>query len=82
MAYLLSAIFMRMEILVFKTDVRSRKRITSLAPHLENMQGIIKWNVDLHDIDKVLRVECVRVSARAIEKNLQQAGYFCEELHD
>ncbi|MEP7279340.1 MAG: hypothetical protein ABI813_11900 [Bacteroidota bacterium] len=70
-----------MEILVFKTDVRSRKQVSTLAPHLADVQGIIKWNVDLHDIDKVLRVECKPgISAGMIEKNLQQAGYYCEEL--
>jgi hypothetical protein len=74
--------FIHMDILVFKTNLRSRKRVSALAPHLENMKGIVRWNVDLQDIDKVLRIECASISARAIEKNLQQAGYFCEELSD
>ena len=69
-----------MEILVFKTDVRSRKRVTALAPHLENMKGIIKWNVDLKDVDKILRIECNSIPPQLIEKNLQRAGYYCEEL--
>jgi hypothetical protein len=72
----------RMEILVFKTDVRSRKRVTSLAPHLENMKGITKWNVDLQDVDKVLRVECASISPDTIEKIVRQAGYYCKELTD
>ena len=71
-----------MDILVFKTDVRNRKRVNALAPHLENMKGILKWNVDLQDVDKVLRIECHSISANVIEKNLRQAGYFCEELSD
>jgi copper chaperone CopZ len=69
-----------MQILVFKTNVRSRKRANALKPHLENIQGIIKWNVDLKDIDKVLRVECGDTPAEAIACSLQQAGYYCEEL--
>lgn len=69
-----------MEILVFKTDVRSRKKVSALAPHMENMKGIIKWNVDLHDVDNVLRVETNSTPAKSIERSLQQAGYFCEEL--
>ncbi len=71
-----------MEILVFKTDARNRKRVNALTPHLENMKGIIKWNVDLQDIDKVLRIECTSISPGVIEKSLQQAGYYCEELTD
>jgi len=71
-----------MEILVFKTDVGSRKRVTALAPHLKKIEGVIKWNVDLHDVDNVLRVECASISPATIEKSLQGAGYFCEELQD
>jgi 3'-phosphoadenosine 5'-phosphosulfate sulfotransferase len=71
-----------MDILVFKTNVRNRKRVNALAPHLENMKGIIKWNIDLQDVDKVLRIECYSISANVIEKSLRQAGYFCEELSD
>ena len=69
-----------MQILVFKTNVRSRKRANELKPHLEKIQGIIKWNVDLKDIDRVLRVECGDIPAGAIASSLQQAGYYCEEL--
>ncbi len=71
-----------MEIHVFKTDVHNKKRVSALAPHLENMSGVIKWNIDLHDVDKVLRVECVSVPAGIIEESLHRAGFFCEELQD
>ena len=63
-----------MEILVFKTDIRNRKKMNEIAPHLESIQGIIKWNVDLKDIDNVLRIECNSIPPRLIEKNLQRAG--------
>ena len=69
-----------MAILVFKTNLRSKKRVNALAPHLQNVEGIVKWNVDLHDIDKVLRVECASISADTISTRVQQAGYYCEEL--
>jgi hypothetical protein len=71
-----------MEILVFKTDVHNRKKINEIAPHLENIKGIIKWNIDLHDIDNVLRIEAASIPAQLIEEKLQQAGYYCEELQD
>ena len=69
-----------MEILVFKTDIRDRRRIIEVEPHIENMEGIIKWNVDLQDVDKVLRIECTSIPPALIENNLQKAGYYCEEL--
>ena len=69
-----------MQILVFKTNIRSRKLVYALAPHLQSIDGVIKWNVDLHDVDKVLRVECASTAPETIAKSVQQAGYYCEEL--
>ena len=71
-----------MEILVFKTDIHSRKKISALAPHLENIKGIIRWNVDLDYTDNVLRIQAASIPAELIETKLQQAGYYCEELQD
>jgi len=69
-----------MDILVFKTNVESKKQVRKLFPVLRTMDGIARWNVDLHDIDKVLRVEAVSISPRSVETVLQKAGYFCKEL--
>ena len=71
-----------MEILVFKTDIRDRRRVTEVEQHIENIEGVIKWNVDLHDCDHILRIEADKLSPRIIEQELQQAGYYCEELED
>lgn len=69
-----------MDILVFKTNVIDRKQVRKLFPVLKMLDGIQRWNVDLHDIDKVLRIEAVSISPRYIETIMQQAGYFCKEL--
>jgi hypothetical protein len=69
-----------MDILIFKTNVEDKKQVRKLFPVLRTMQGILRWNVDLHDIDKVLRIEAVSLSPRSIETVLRQAGYFCAEL--
>ncbi len=69
-----------MEILVFKTDARNKKRVNALSKHLANIQGIIKWNVDLKDIDNVLRIESASLAPAFIEESLQHAGYYCKEL--
>ena len=71
---------MRMEVLVFKTNLRFKKQINAVTPHINTLQGILRWNVDLYDKDKILRIESTDLSARAVEDTLQQAGYFCEEL--
>jgi hypothetical protein len=69
-----------MEVLVFKTNLRFKKQINAVSPHINNLQGIARWNVDLDDTDKILRIESVDLSPRSVEATLQQAGYFCEEL--
>ncbi|HVX50667.1 MAG TPA: hypothetical protein VHB48_10945 [Chitinophagaceae bacterium] len=69
-----------MEVLVFKTNVENNKQVSTLLPVLKTLQGILRWNVDLQDIDKVLRIEAISLSPRMIESALQQAGYFCKEL--
>ena len=71
---------MNMEVLVFKTNIRYKKQINTVSPHINNLQGILRWNVDLADIDKILRIEADDLSPRMVENTLVRAGYFCEEL--
>ena len=51
-------------------------------PHLDELKGIIKWNIDFHDKDKILRIVSNDLSPRLIENTLKNAGYACEELPD
>lgn len=69
-----------MEVLVFKTNLRFKKQITAVTPHINNLHGIARWNVDLDDVDKVLRIESDNLNPRIVETTLQRAGYLCEEL--
>lgn len=69
-----------MDILVFKTNLRYRKNIHHVGAYLNSLQGIIRWNVDMHDKDRVLRIESKGLSPRDVEHTLLHAGYACEEL--
>jgi hypothetical protein len=71
-----------MEILVFKTNVENMKHVRRLYSLLKTVQGVLKWNLDTEDVDKVLRVEVVSVAPGKIEMTLQSAGYYCKELKD
>lgn len=71
-----------MEILVFKTNLRHKKNAKQVMPRLNELKGIIKWNIDFHDKDKVLRIVSNDISPRLIEHTIQDAGYVCEELPD
>lgn len=69
-----------MEVLVFKTNLRFKKQIDAVSSHINNLRGISRWNVDLDDTDKILRIESVDLCPRSVEATLKQAGYYCEEL--
>ena len=71
-----------MEVLVFKTNVRFKKHVSEVADRLSQFSDISRWNFDLQDKDRILRIEASDVSAQSIEFELQDAGYFCEELKD
>lgn len=76
-----SFIRFRMEVLVFKTNLRYKKQVSALASHMSGLPGIYRWNVDLDDVDKILRIEAgEQCCPRNVEATLVQAGYFCEEL--
>ena len=71
-----------MEVYVFKTNVRYKKNINELARHLDTIADIKKWNVDLHDKDKILRIEALDLSPSGSRENPAKCGVFCKELID
>jgi hypothetical protein len=71
-----------MEILVFKTNLQYKRNLKQVVPHLEGLKGMIKWNIDFHDKDKVLRIVSNDLSPRLVEDTLKNAGYSCQELPD
>lgn len=71
-----------MEILIFKTDIANRWHLHTAQKIFNGLQGILKWNVDVEDIDHVLRVEANDIAPTHIEQVFAQAGYYCEEMKD
>jgi hypothetical protein len=69
-------------ILVFRTNLRFSKDVRAVGARLQQLPGIIRWNVDRQDVDKVLRIETTCPDVEAIIALVQQAGYCCEELPD
>jgi hypothetical protein len=71
-----------LQVLVFKTNLQSKKDILHISPLMGNTSGILKWNVDQHDIDNVLRIETDWLLPEDIIRLVADAGYVCEELPD
>ena len=69
-----------MDILVFKTNVSSKKKVSKVKPLLTSVAAIKRWNFDLDDCDKVLRIETTGLNTNYVELLLNTAGFNCKVL--
>ncbi|WP_310555699.1 hypothetical protein [Flavobacterium sp.] len=69
-----------MEILVFKTNVTTKKEVISISQLLDNIVGSLSWNFDLEDVDNIFRVEIDSNKASEIISHFNLCGFLCEEL--
>ena len=67
-------------ILVFKTSITTKKDVRKLKPHLEKMLSIGRWNLDLEDCDKILRIDTEEYIAAKVAELLNTHAFYCEEL--
>jgi hypothetical protein len=69
-----------MVIYVFKTSVKGIKEVGQLKPHLNKLLKDAKWNFDLEDCDKILRIDSLEKRSKEVVELLQEKGFECEEL--
>jgi cell fate (sporulation/competence/biofilm development) regulator YmcA (YheA/YmcA/DUF963 family) len=69
-----------MEVLVFKTNVTSKRKLSKVSALLTSFPAIQQWNVDLEDCDKVLRIVATDLHPNSVESLLHTAGFHCKEL--
>lgn len=67
-------------IYVFKTSLRYKKQIKEIAPKINSIEAIKKWNFDLEDCDKIFRIEANKRIKKEVIKLFNQQSYHCEEL--
>jgi len=71
-----------MEVLILKTNIRFKKQVKTVAPLLDGRHNIARWNIDLNDVDKVLRIESKDIQLTEVVQLIHAAGFHCEELAD
>jgi hypothetical protein len=71
-----------MQVLVFKTSVEDPQSVRSLKPDLDQLAGKGKWNFDLSDCDRILRIASPNVKAERAIQLLTYFGFNCIELED
>lgn len=73
---------MNTNILVFKTNIKTKKKVKTIKPIFNNIPSINKWSVDTDDIDNVLRIETYKkVTVKDIVLLLNLIGFYGEEMN-
>jgi dTDP-4-dehydrorhamnose reductase len=67
-------------ILIFRTNIKSASDKIKLQPILDAHKSIQHWNVDLDDVDNVLRVVSYQLKPRQVIELIAHHGYECCEL--
>ena len=67
-----------METLKFKTTINCGGCVATVSPHLNQLQGIEKWNVDTSNPLKILTVETSGLAPEVIIEKLKTVGYKAE----
>lgn len=67
-------------ILIFRTNIKSVSDKVKLQPILDANKNIQHWNVDLDDVDYVLRIVSYQLKHQQIIELIAHHGYECCEL--
>lgn len=67
-------------IFVLKTSVKTKMQAKQLKPHIDKILPNAKWNFDLEDIDKILRIDCEENIVLKVKNLLNIHKFLCEEL--
>lgn len=67
-------------ILIYKTNINTIAQIQAVNNILSQQSDIKKWNIDIDDCDKVLRIETSATEMENVIGSLKPHQIFCEEL--
>lgn len=64
----------------FKTNIKCGGCIATVTPHLNGLNGVGNWKVDLESPDRVLTVESNGATESQIMNSVTTAGYKIEKM--
>jgi len=67
-------------IYVFKTTVKNKTQIKRLKSELDSILLNAKWNFDLEDCDKILRIDSTENCCQRVIALLHSFNFQCVEL--
>lgn len=68
------------DILIFRTFITTKQDIERIETVFAQYPCIYKWNVDLEDWEKVLRIECSEINSTKIISLLKEIDIETREL--
>ena len=70
-----------LKIHVFKTNIKTKQELFIIKQLLNSNLNIIRWSIDLEDIDKVLRIESYRdLNEEEVISMVKFRGFYYEVL--
>lgn len=70
-----------MSTLKFKTNINCSGCVAKVTPVLNELPGIIKWEVDTTAAQKILSVESSELKADDVKQALSKVGFKAEEVN-
>lgn len=71
---------MQNQIFIFRTSIKNKQDIKRIKTLFTQYPTIHKWNVDLEDWEKILRIECLEITPIDVLNALQTINIYAEEL--
>lgn len=71
------------QFLIFKTNISDGLKLDFITPLLDHHPLIVRWSIDITDIDNVLKVlPKEALAVQQVVDLMHSCGFFCEELED
>jgi hypothetical protein len=67
-------------ILIFKTNIRTEFDKLRIKNVLDASLKVLKWNIDMDDVDRVLRIVSDSLTPEQIISVMDYVGFECAEL--
>ena len=79
--YLLEKTGNRTNLHILKTNIDTKEALFPIAYFFDSHPKIIKWTIDLEDVDKVLKILTTdQLEEHDIIKEIRDLGFYCNAL--
>lgn len=72
---------MNTKLIILRTNIKTRKKLKTIVPVLDNHTSIHQWSIDIEDIDNVLRVQTNEdLQEKDVIQLVREHGFYAEDL--